>query len=232
MRLLRNLTVRRKLGVILVATGGAALLVACLALLVYDQRSYREVVQRNLAAHAEIVGNQNAVHLALYAVAAEEAAAGAQQSLMTLRGLRHLTSARLVLTDGQVLAAYPEGAPAKEQAAARPEQSLTYVDRSGIHAVYAVREKGQLLGYVELESSLAELRARLGQYLGVVALVAAAAAATALLLFSWLHQALTAPVLHLADVAKRVAARKDYGVRAVKGGQDEFGVLVDCFNES
>jgi methyl-accepting chemotaxis protein len=42
---------------------------------------------------------------------------------------------------------------------------------------------------------------------------------------------ITEPILHLAEVAARVSAQKNYALRAISDGQDEVGKLVDAFNQ-
>jgi len=46
-----------------------------------------------------------------------------------------------------------------------------------------------------------------------------------------LQRQISEPILVLAHTAHAIADRRDYSVRAAKGGQDELGVLTDAFNQ-
>jgi methyl-accepting chemotaxis protein len=46
-----------------------------------------------------------------------------------------------------------------------------------------------------------------------------------------LRRPITEPILALAEVARRIADKKEYSARAVKRSQDEIGLLTDAFNQ-
>src|SRR5206468_5006963 len=59
----------------------------------------------------------------------------------------------------------------------------------------------------------------------------ASAVCVSLLLAARLQQVVARPIQNLAEVARAVAAEKNYTLRAVPEGRDETGVLVETFNE-
>jgi methyl-accepting chemotaxis protein len=42
---------------------------------------------------------------------------------------------------------------------------------------------------------------------------------------------ITDPILHLQEIASRVATQEDYSLRAIPCGDDEVGALVSSFNQ-
>src|SRR5438552_18921978 len=59
MRALQHLSIRRQLLMIIMATCGIALLLACTALVAYDWQTYRRGMVDNLSALAETIGTQS-----------------------------------------------------------------------------------------------------------------------------------------------------------------------------
>ena len=61
-------------------------------------------------------------------------------------------------------------------------------------------------------------------------LILAISFALALALSSRLQRSVSAPIAHLAGVAKQVTGDKNYTVRAIKDSDDDLGQLIDSFN--
>jgi signal transduction histidine kinase len=76
-----------------------------------------------------------------------------------------------------------------------------------------------------------ELHERLLQYLLMLFLILLASSLVAFLLSSRLQRVISRPILHLAEIAKRISEHKDYGIRAHQYNDDETGYLVDGFNK-
>jgi signal transduction histidine kinase/DNA-binding response OmpR family regulator len=73
---------------------------------------------------------------------------------------------------------------------------------------------------------------RLKQYAGIASIVLLASLIAALLVASIFQRAVAKPIVHLAEIARRVSRDKDYSVRATSTGtHDEPAVLIQAFNE-
>jgi len=94
-----------------------------------------------------------------------------------------------------------------------------------------VDPRGGYVGTVFLRSSTAELTARLGRYVTILAGITLLSLAASLLLASRLQEVISGPIQQLAELETRVSRERDYSLRAVKRGQDELGVLIDGFND-
>jgi len=63
MRLLRNVSLKRKLMIIIMLTSGVALLLACVAFVYYERNTFRESMVRDLTFKADVIGSQSTAAL-------------------------------------------------------------------------------------------------------------------------------------------------------------------------
>lgn len=89
---------------------------------------------------------------------------------------------------------------------------------------------GDPIGTVHIVSDLRILHARFQKYTIIALLVLLFSLLVALALSTRLQQMISDAALHLAQVTRRVARERNYGVRAEQLGQDEFGTLAQGFN--
>ena len=64
----------------------------------------------------------------------------------------------------------------------------------------------------------------------VLVLTLATSLGTGVLVSSRLRRGISLPILELAETARRVSDKRDYALRAPRGGDDEIGVAVGAFN--
>ena len=219
----RNLSVKRKLPLIIMSTVGAALILACAAMVTYDQIVARNVMRNDLAVLAEIIGSNSTAALTFHDErAAEELLAG-------LKAKRHIVAAFLYGDNGKPFAGYRRlrdgggGAPPRRSDGSWFEAGQLIVYRS-------IFLNQQLAGTIYLASDLGELDARVARSLWIVLLILLGTSAVAAGVASRLQRVISDPIAHLAEVAKRVSEQKNYTVRAVKYADDELGQLIDTFN--
>jgi signal transduction histidine kinase/CheY-like chemotaxis protein len=220
----RNLPIKHKLRLVVMATVAAALLVACAAVFAYDQVTARHSMRNDLDVLAEIFSANSTAALTF----ADRPAA--EELLSTLKAKRHVISAFLYTADGALFAKYLRaGTPQSEVAPPKDDRSWFEGDR--LILFKSVRLNGQKIGTVGLNSDLGELDKRLHRFAALVLAVLAGASLLALALFSKLQGIILKPIAHLAQVARRVSLEKNYATRAVKQADDDLGGLTDTFNE-
>lgn len=241
-RFFRNLTIRRKLMTIILATSGIVLVVASLAFVVNEAVMFRKEAREGLAALADILGNNTAA-----AVAFNDQHAAAE-TLAGLKAKPHILSAYIITNDGTILAKYlPKGAtaikdvlmsaqdegrvdPAKLAHVVAEANSFWDLDRD-IKGVKPIILDGQQIGTVVIQSDGSELFFRLTWFFVVVVLISLVAFLLAYLLSSRLQRFISEPILHLAQVMKTVSTERNYAVRAQSDSNDELGSLIVGFNE-
>jgi signal transduction histidine kinase/CheY-like chemotaxis protein/HPt (histidine-containing phosphotransfer) domain-containing protein len=224
-----HLSIRLKLTVISMTTTMVGLLIACLALLAYDHRSFRDQQVAALRTLADMVGAGNTAALSF------GDRKSATEALGALAAHRNVTRAAITGPDGELFASFAGGigartqfdSPAKDLAGAA-STTVTW-DRLAVSQPIAFQ--GETIGAIFIESDRAEGSARVRRFTGIMTLVMIAALLTALLVTSWLQKLISGPILGLAAAAARVSEAKDYTLRVPVTGRDEVGALVRNFNE-
>jgi signal transduction histidine kinase/CheY-like chemotaxis protein len=225
----RNLPIKHKLRLLIMATVCCALMLACTALLVYDQIAARESMRNDLDVLAEIFSANSTAALSF------NDGPAAEELLSTLQAKQHVVFASLFRPDGTVFAKYRrEGTPAGQTMIPPPRTSFehdrTWFEGDRLIAFKSVWLKGQKIGTVCLKSDLEELHGRLRRFAEIVLAILTGTALLALLLSSRLQGIILRPIVHLAQVARTVSVEKNYGLRAVKWADDDLGQLTDTFN--
>jgi signal transduction histidine kinase len=215
-------SIRSKLMLVVLATTAAALVVAAIALVLYESRAYEKSSVAALMTQAQILGRASAPALVF------DDPAAARENLALLRVQPSIEAAAIYKASGRLFASY--GASDRFGSAAVPAAVDGYAIEDGEIVVHRrIVEGGETLGTIALRASYG-LAARLRDYLEILAIVLVASLALALLLSAALQRAITRPILAVADVARQVIERRDFSLRATKTTHDEAGVLVDAFN--
>jgi two-component system CheB/CheR fusion protein len=94
-----------------------------------------------------------------------------------------------------------------------------------------VELQGTRIGTIYLRGDLARMYGQLMLYAAIVGLILLVVTIITLAVAPRLRKPIAEPILALAALARRVAARKDYSARAVTRGRDEVGLLTDAFNQ-
>jgi signal transduction histidine kinase len=225
MRALRHLSIRRKITLLCMLTSVVALVLACGAFLSYELVTFRQKLGRDLSILADVIGSNSTAALAF------NDADAARDALSALKAQSHVVSACVYGKDGAPFATYRRGVPTETDwpATAGVEGELS--SRSHLGVFRRVWLDGEAIGTVFIRSDLEEMHSRFVRYALIVLVVLIAASLVALGLSSGLQGLISKSVFHLAGVTRRVTQDRDYGVRAVKDGDDEIGGLIDGFND-
>lgn len=219
-----DISIRRKLTLIIMATSGAALLLAGASFLAYESATFPQSVAQNLSSLALVIGNNSAAAI----VFDDENAAN--EILGALRATPNVVSGYIYRKDRTVFARYArEGKMTPPQC---PTQFDDYrvVDKH-VEVCRPIVFRGEILGTISLRSDLREWQARLWNYGQIVLAILALSLVVAFAVSAVLQRVVSTPLLSLARLARNVSNKHDYSVRASKTSQDEIGVLVDGFND-
>src|SRR5690606_27560709 len=234
-RLLRNLSLKRKLTVISMLACGVALVLTCAAFIVYDQITLRGDMIRELETTARIVGANSASSLSF------DDDASAAVTLKTLEAQPHIIGACIYDPEGNVFAFYRRDSVGNRHLASdhsellnrpwpasRPDH-IAFTD-DALELFHTIRFSDEAIGTIYLRSDLHELGERLLHYVEISAFILVAALLSAWLLTSRLQHVVSEPIGQLVATAEKVARQRDYTLRATKDANDEVGALVDGFN--
>lgn len=226
---IRDFPIRTKLTLMNMLVSGAALLLACVSFVAYDQITVRQTLVRSLSIQAQIVGSNS-----VSAIAFDDAAA-AEVNLAGLRAKSSIVAAGIYSANGRPLAVYRRNSG--KQALPLPpipaaESEAHWFEEREVALVHTIEFQGKTTGVVYIRSDLREIDTRLKRYAAVVGVVLLTSLFAAFVLSSIVRRAVAQPIDHLADVARIVSRDKNYSVRAAaSGNHDEMAVLIGAFNE-
>jgi C4-dicarboxylate-specific signal transduction histidine kinase len=218
----RDWSIRWKLTHIAMGTAALALLLTVAGLTMFEYFNFRQQLMERLETLGQVVGGNSTAAIAF------NRPDDATATLATLAAQKNIQAACIYNGEGEILAHFPEhaaGIPAHPWAQGRR------VGPDSMEVMLPVELDGKSVGMVYLRSNLEELRQRLYEYCLIAPVILAIASCAGLLLVNRLQRYVSAPIMSLAETARRVSQEKDYRLRAQKHGQDELGRLADAFNE-
>ena len=212
-RLLRNLSIKRKLTAIVTVTSGLAVVLASAGFLALDHYSFRRQMVSGLEATAQNIGLFAAPaldpRLARSAVAAQ-ADRALNQFLDSLRAYASIEEAAIFDASGQLRGLKR---PLLRQDEPPPPYSADNWEQFGDGQLVLYRRvttpDGEFVGVVRLQSNTHALAVRLQQYLVILAGVTVVSLLASLLLASQLQKVISGPILHLAEIETRVSRERD-----------------------
>lgn len=221
---LGNLSIKQKLTLIILVTIIAAGLLSAVGIVISDYVIYRDWMQRDLLALAQIVAQNSTAALAF------EDPKTASETLMALKAKPHVVSACIYRNNGSTLAKYmrPGVIDACPPLVEREEIQFS---SDFVTVWYPVILDNVRLGILFLRYDLEEIYARSRVYGATVLLVLLISGSIVLILSSRLRELVERPIIQLVNATKQVSKTRDYGTRAEKISGDELGVLADAFNE-
>jgi signal transduction histidine kinase/DNA-binding response OmpR family regulator len=220
---LRDLSIVRKLGLLLAFNTAIAVIAIALVFSVGTAVTRYQSAQEQLMAMADVIGENSRAALAF------SDPESARKILLSLRNKLEIESARLTDSAGDEFAAasfsYEKGAtPSPLEGATHflfPDK-LTVSNR--------IQDGNNTVGRIELTAHLSNIWLDLMESLALMVLLAIALSALAVFFGLRMRRIVTDPILSLANVSHRVSRERDYSLRAKKTGNDEIGALVDDFN--
>ncbi|NIQ03782.1 MAG: response regulator [Nitrospinaceae bacterium] len=225
MALLKYVSIRDKLRRIIMLTTSVALILAAVGFALYDLLAFRQTETRELSSLAEIIGENSVAPLQF-----NDTDEG-RKILQTLRIDPRVVSAGLYDKNNRLFAFYNRDGAKKARMLAQPREKGNYFEQGYIQIYRPIRFNGEQVGTIFIKSDLQNLYERLKQYGIIAVFVLVISMLVAILLSSKLQETITAPILHLANLAKRVSMEENYALRAVNESADEVGLLVDKFND-
>jgi HAMP domain-containing protein len=214
-------SVRYKVLAVVLVTTLVALLVSTVSLLTYEAQNYREFLVSDATTQADILARTSAPALQF------DDPAAAAETLALLASRRGIIAAAIYTPTGEVFARYLRD-ELMTLPPLKPTETSQFIG-GNLELFHPIVANEQVIGTVYLRAT-DDLAERLQDYLLILGLVMLMSLAVALIISAYLQRSVTAPVLAVTDVARRVMTERDFSLRAEKTTEDEVGVLVDSFN--
>src|ERR1700722_11313326 len=194
----RNLSIRRKLTLIVMITTCTAILLACGAFLAFDIHTVRQSRARDLETLAKVVGSNSTAALTFNDPAA------AREVLQSLSAKQHVLAASLYRNDGAIFASYVRdwaGAPFVFPTA---EPSGTRLEANQLLVFQTILLEGHPLGTVFLASDLGEVTEILRLYAALSGIIVLSLSIGAFFLAGRMQRTISDPILLLAQTTREV----------------------------
>src|ERR1051326_8393360 len=211
----RDMPIKEKLMVAMIATTAVALLLAGIGILVVDSYLFRTALQHDLTALATIIGDNSTAALAFRDTHV------ANEVLGALHSKPHIVEACTYTAEGNILARYARaGAPAACPAPGQKEIAESGSDDFLVS--HPILLDGRRIGTVVMLYDLGEVTERTKLYGGVVLLVLPASSFLAFLFSTRLRAVIAMPVTRLAEAARNVTRSGSYAIRVQRDSGDEL----------
>src|SRR5882724_4517927 len=222
---LRNISIRRKLTLIIMAATTVGLLLISGSFIAYELITFRQSMTHDLSTLAEIIGNQSTAAITYDDKTSATVILGSSTA-------RHRIVAAGIYIGNELFAHYTvKRLGGTECVPAHPALAGARFEQDHLILYHPVKLAGESIGTIYLRSNLDEMRERLARYAGIIVLFMVASLIVTYVLSSMLQKIISKPIFHLVETARTVSAQKNYAVRAQKGAEDELGQLIDGFNE-
>jgi signal transduction histidine kinase len=220
---LRLRSIRHKLFAAMLVASLLALVVAGVAMGVYDLRNYHETRIVDLTTQAELIGLSSSAALQF------DDRKFAEENLNLLRVRQKIYAGAIYNAKGALFARYVRPGYEGVNLPQLPESDLVRVSGQDLELFKRIVDHNEILGTVYLRSRY-EIYDRLWSYAVIVIGVSVLALAATLVLSWWLQTMITRPIVEMTDTARRISKERDFTARARKTTDDEVGILVDSFN--
>ena len=220
----RNLPVKLKLHLVVTGTVCTALILSCVAVLIYVNAVLYKTMESDLRILTDIIASNTTAALTF------DDPRTARELLSGLKASRPVELAVIYSANGEVFASYSRDNQRRESTIPRLQNNTGRFEPDRLKVFKHILVGGQSTGTIYFEADLGELHARVKQSAEVILTILLAAALLALGLASRLQRSISEPIRHLAETAKHVSMQNDYSARASKVADDDLGQLTDTFN--
>ena len=221
----RNCSIKRKLILIILFTSWATLLVASIAFVTMDIFTFKQAMVNDISSLAQVVGLNSSGALVF------NDQRTAEKNLSALREKPHVSLACIYDKEGKIFATFnPQNT---DQVLSPPDSPLTghFFKNNYLFLFHKIFLEEEMIGTIFIQSNLIQIRSRIKQSVGIVAVILSVGFLLAMMLSFLMHRIVSEPILSLAQTAKAISLEKDYSLRATKQSRDEIGILIDGFNE-
>jgi signal transduction histidine kinase/CheY-like chemotaxis protein len=219
-----NKPIKSKLIAIVLLTCGAALVLACGTIAIYETVMVRESKLRELKLLADLIGSNSAVALSF-----KDTQAGTE-TLDALKTDPDVVAGRIYAKDGAPFSTYLRAGTRSGAIPGTAQAEGSSFGGGSLRLTRGIYVNGKQTGSVYLELELSDLNFRLARYALILFGVLLVSLVFAFLLASRLQRTISGPILALAQRAGSIRQGADYSMGDVRGGYQEIGLLIESFD--
>lgn len=225
MNWLRDLPIRSKLVILIMAVSLSTLLIAAIAIAIYNVQSSKQAMVHEFTSVAKLLGNRSTAALLF------DDKKLADENLGSLKDSPHVVLACIYSKDRALFSQYRI-----QSYTQNCEPKLTNLfDTADFDSNYltvrrTIGMEAELLGYIVIQSNLLRIEQHILEQIIIVILALCFAAVFAFFLSTKLQRLISKPISNIATVAIAIEKQTDYSLRAPQSGSDEIGRLTHAFN--
>ncbi len=228
----RDLPIAKKLTLFCVIISLVSLIVAMIAIIIYDRYSFEDILKNELVVLASVISNRSSAAI----VFDDRELAG--NNLKSLSFQEAIVSACIYKLDDNNpstgvtarLASYPNNSISCPTYTPTDTFLLDSADNKFVELIQPILLDNSIIGYLYLQSNTKELQDRQTNHVYVMFAVSLFAVLIAFWLANIFARWISGPLHDLGSTAQSIAEEDDYSRRANKHHNDEVGRVVDSFN--
>ncbi|MDM8566642.1 ATP-binding protein [Candidatus Halobeggiatoa sp. HSG11] len=238
MRISNKISIKNKLRIIILLTSTVVIFLASIAFVASDLFTFRQQMIKDLSVLADLVGINSSAGLIFrnnYTI---------EENIAGLKANENITTVYIFTKKGDIFVSY-----FKDNNQNQSEYNFKTVDEyynlhnitsnqkyhifhhSRLELIQPIIFKNERIGTVYIESNLTMFYEHFLRSAGVVVVVILVSLLLAFILASKFQRIITTPFYSLLTTMQSVSKHKDYSLRVTKVVDDEWGNLVDKFNE-
>lgn len=220
----RDVSLRWKVVIVMLGISAISLVLAVAGMLFHTRAAFENQIEQKLLLLSNVIGSNSTAALAFKDPAA------ATETLSALRSDKHILAGGLYDAQGVLFAHYLRPDAQVDFPKDRRSDQFAVIHDGQAEIMHPIALKGRDIGAVYLLADTEEWNAILWRFGGIAAALFVAVLTIGFFMSISLQQLVTRPITDLVQLMQRIALEHDPTLRAVKGGNDEIGVLVDGFN--
>ncbi|ESS70988.1 diguanylate cyclase/phosphodiesterase with PAS/PAC sensor(S) [Methyloglobulus morosus KoM1] len=221
---LGNLSINRKLLLILLFSSLMSLFFAGVFLIWLELSEFQRTTKEDLTALASVIGNRSAAALMF------DDRNLAVENLAVFNNIPAVQLTCLYRDPNTVFVGLANKTDSSQICQATIVGEKNRFENKQLIVINPIMMDKEQIGIVYIRADLSKAYWQKIKFIGVLLLVLVAVSLLAFLLSQPLLKLISTPVKKLVDTVKKINDTGDYSLRAEKLGNDEMGVLVDSFN--
>jgi len=227
---LNNISIRRKLTLMLVATSVIILIMVIFAFTFYEAVTTSTQIRDDASATAAIISRD-----AIFPLLFGEKKDG-EAILAELRLSQNILSAYIVTKDGTVFAGYESAKPHPRKSLAEIQSKALHEGRwdwyEDIEVMSPVPDQdGNVLGHVLIVASVEKVFVKLRQFLLIVVTIFVLATIVVYFIAGFVQKLISGPIRRMSESMQAISSSRSYTDRLNPSRRDELGSLMRCFDE-
>lgn len=231
MRILKNLSIKRRLTLIIMAISSISIILTTLSISILGVRSLHDNIINELRILASIVGDRN------YATITFGDTKNAKESLGVYKNKKTIVQACLYTNEGTVFGQYQNDFLGDESICPLEMFDGVRETEHRIQLMMPLIRDNEKFGSIYIESTQEQINEYIKRQTVIAFTIVCAGLFLSYLLAVSLQRSISRPILSLADTARQISLHKNYSIRAENIGDikrefnNELVILTNSFNE-